>query len=364
LDGDLLTVVGANIMMVLVIGTGSIGRRHLANLIRLGIEVEAFSYRAEAASGEEIADLCLEVDGMTHKIYCYSQLDEALHSACNAIVIANQSALHLPVALMAAELGKALFIEKPLSVSLAYCAELQLLVQQKQLVVEAGFMLRAHPNLQWMKTYLAQGLLGEIFHVRAAVGQWLPDWRPQSDHRQGYGAQRAAGGGVIFDLIHELDLVHWLAGEVSEAQAMLRYVDCLQIETEAIAQINLRLVNGVLAQVHLDYVRPGYDRTLELVGRLGVLNWDYLNGTVTLSEGANAPQIVHQVAAGFSRNDLFLQHMQHFIQRIQQPQLSALSPLDDSILVLRSALACHQAAVSKRTVRSADVSLSFGPGDF
>ena len=175
----------------------------------------------------------------------------------NAVVIANSTDLHTGVALEAARRKKGLLIEKPLSTSLAGCDELQALTEPHSLVVEMGFMLRFHPNLVWIKHYLESNSLGELTFIRASVGQWLPDWRPGTDHRVGYSAFRTTGGGVIFDLIHELDLVHWLAGTVVSVTAMTRHVGSLNIETEAIAQIGLRLKSATSAQIHLDYVRPG-----------------------------------------------------------------------------------------------------------
>lgn len=325
-------------MKILVVGTGSIGKRHIANLLALGAEVLAYSYRQNAAP---------ELDARVQRV---TDLSAALASDMDGVVVANRTDQHMDVALLAAQHGKHLFLEKPLAVSLDHSAELLRLVQAQALVVEAGFMLRFHPNLQWLHAYLQRGELGEIMHARASVGQWLPDWRPGTDHRLGYGAFRATGGGVIFDLIHELDLVNWLLGPVADVTAMTRTVPALEIETEAVAQIGLRMVSGPLAQVHLDYVRPGYGRDMELVGRHGVLRWDYVPGTVWLERAGAAPVVAHQVPEGFERNTMFRQHMAHFLARIAQPTLPAASPLPDAIDVLRLALASHIASDERRHV--------------
>lgn len=284
-----------------------------------------------------------------------SQLDVFLESDIDAVVIANRTDQHIDVALQAARAGKHMFIEKPLAASMAGVNELVATVQQNGLVVEAGFMLHSHPNLLWIREQLAQGLLGEIWHIRAAVGQWLPDWRPGTDHRQGYGAFKALGGGVTFDLIHELDLVQWLLGPVADVTAMMRQAAALEIETEAVAQIGLQLASGALAQVHLDYLRPGYGREMEIVGRQGVLRWDYVQGAVTLDEAGQVPRVVHRVPVGFERNHLFLDHMRHFLQRLRSPTLPAISPLEESAAVLRVALAAHRSAQQRKHVCPLDL---------
>jgi predicted dehydrogenase len=329
-------------MKVLVVGTGSIGRRHIGNLLELGAEVHAFSHRGEAQS----------LDARVGRV---ADLDAALQDDFDAVVVANRTDQHMDVALKAARSGKHLFLEKPLAASLAGVDELQSLVRQHALVVEAGFMLRAHPNLLFIKDQLSRGVLGEVWHMRAAVGQWLPDWRPGTDHRQGYGAFRALGGGVTFDLIHELDLVQWLLGPVQDVTAMMRSADVLEIETEAVAQIGLQTASGALAQVHLDYLRPGYGREMEIVGRLGVLHWDYVGGVVSLETADAPPRELHRVPAGFVRNHLFLDHMRLFLQRLASPSTAALSPLPDAVAALRLALAAHRSADQRHHVRPSDL---------
>jgi len=327
-------------MKVLVVGTGSIGRRHIANLIDLGAEVAAFSYRA-ADSVPLSSDMGIRL---------VENLQEAIQDDFDGVVVANRTDLHMDVALEAARRKKSLFIEKPLSVSLVGCDELKALTSEHLLVVEAGFMLRLHPNLVWIKHYLSDGALGELMHLRASVGQWLPSWRPGTDHRTGYGAFRKTGGGVIFDLIHELDIVLWLAGKVVDVTAMARYVESLGIETEAIAQIGLRLESGALAQVHLDYVRLGYGRTLEIVGSLGTLSWDYTLGTVSLSRSDGLWDIVHRVPPGFERNAMFRAHMAHFLKRLSVPDLLPVSSLEDATNAVKIALACHRSVKERRCI--------------
>lgn len=329
-------------MKVLVVGTGSIGKRHIANLLQLGTQVLAYSYRPEAQALDPRVTRVLD-------------LPVALVSDIDAVVVANRTDLHMQVALQAAHAGKHLFLEKPLAASMAGVNELVTTARQKGLVVEAGFMLHSHPNLLWIRDFLAQGRLGEIWHLRAAVGQWLPDWRPGTDHRQGYGAFKALGGGVTFDLIHELDLVQWLLGPVQDVTAMMRQAPALEIETEAVAQIGLQLASGALAQVHLDYLRPGYGREMEIVGGQGVLRWDYVQGVVTLEQAGQAPLAVHRVPDGFVRNHLFFTHMRHFLQRLQSPYLPASSPLEEAVSALQVALAAHRSAEQRQNVRPSEL---------
>jgi len=318
-------------MNVLVVGSGSIGYRHILNLLALGMNVSVFSYTGKKSVHKDLIG----------KLHFYSSLSEAFKDQQDAVVIANSTEKHIDIAISAAENGMHLYIEKPLSNSLNRVDYLSDLITKNKLIVECGFMLRQHPNLQWIKTKINNLDFGEIMHIRACVGQWLPYWRPQTDHREGYGAFIAKGGGVIFDLVHEIDLVNWLAGPVADLVAMKRVVSCLEIETEAIAQIGLRMKSGILAQIHMDYVRPTYNRSMEVVCRNATLSWDYTNGTVYLEKPGIQKIIADQVPENFGRNTMFLSLMAHFISRLRNQKVEAISSFNDAVQVLRIALASH-----------------------
>lgn len=329
-------------MKVLVIGTGSIGRRHIANLVALDCNVYAFSYRGLSGVHRTHEEWPASVE-------LVDSIEDSELSTFDAIVIANSTHLHIELALRCARLNKPFFIEKPLSHDMDGVEELLRLVQGNQCIVEAGFMMRCHPNLQWIKSLLDEKYIGDIAYMRCAIGQWLPDWRPNSDYRDSYSAKRDSGGGVILDLIHELDLIQWLGGTVSEVNAMVAHWDNLEIETEAIAQIGVRTSNNILAQIHLDYVHPTYQRDFEIVGAKGAIYWDYTKGEAHCVMRKSDEERRHTLPEAFKRNDMFLSHMQHFLLRVQNNELPPISSLDDSVHALEVALAAHAAASQGRT---------------
>ena len=324
-------------MKFLVVGTGSIGSRHIANLKRLKQYVVAYSYRN---TGAKVLDC---------KTPLVSDLDEALNAA-DVVVIANQTHKHMELALKAAQLGKHLYIEKPLSHKLQGAQQLLDIVAQKQLKVCCGFMLRHHPNLLWIKQAIADNTIGKIYAARFIVGQWLPDWRPQSDYSQSYSAFYRRGGGVVFDLIHELDIAYWLLGCVDKVQAFTAKNTALAIETESVAQISLAFESGILAQLHLDYLRPNYQRKLEIIGAKGIIYWDYAKQQVWLEQRQQQPQLVQQLDQDFDRNQMFLDAMKNFIAAITE-QKPINSPLTDAVAVLKLALSAHQSATKQKIIQ-------------
>lgn len=329
---------------ILVVGSGSIGRRHIQNMLSLGALVSVFRHRGANAP-----------DSLPPAVKIIESLDDALNGSCDAVIVANRTDLHLVTAIAAASAGKHLFIEKPLSDSMRGVDELASRIATANIICEMGYMLRFHPNLQWIKKFLATQELGGIHYARAIVGQFLPDWRPDTDYRTCYSAFRSQGGGVIFDLVHDIDVITWLLGGVSEVATMTSSSAALEIETEAIAQINLRLRSGQLAQLHLDYLRPTYARSLEVVCDDGVLTWDYTEGTVSIERRNGKTEIAHRVPDGFSRNGMFLSHANHFLRRLKGEEETARASLADGIDSLRVALACHKSAESRMFVRPEEI---------
>ena len=318
---------------VLVVGTGSVGSRHIRNLQTLGVDVRAYRYQDELRG-----DLAAHHPGLI----IHTDLDQALDSDVDAVVVANRTDQHMHVALRAAQAGKHLFIEKPLSHDYLGSKELLALVHNQGLQVEIGFMLRRHPNLMWIEQALGSGAIGEVYTARSTVGQYLPDWRPDRDYRETYSAIKEWGGGVILDLTHELDYLVWWFGRVSDVAANAGRLSKLELDVEDVAQMLLKFETGVLAQVHLDYLRKRFHRSVEVVGSEGTLRWEYDAGSVHLLT-QEAEMLVHQVPANFDRNDMFLDHMRSFLGRISGTgRDEGVSNLEDGVHVMEIVLAAHR----------------------
>ncbi len=177
---------------VLVVGLGSIGIRHLANLRQLGCRhLGALRVRNKALHKP------IDLSGVSVHV----ELDDALRAGYDAVVVSNPTSEHVDV-------------EKPVSQALAGTDNLLETVRSKNLVAMVGCQLRFHPNLIAIKHWLEQGSAGRILSGRVDTGEFLPTWHPWEDYRESYAARRELGGGVILTLIHEVDYLYWLFGEL------------------------------------------------------------------------------------------------------------------------------------------------------
>lgn len=290
-------------MKFLIVGFGSIGRRHLRNLRALG-EQDILLYRTHHSTlpDDEIAGLVVE-----------SNLQAALAHHPEAVIIANPTALHLSAAIPAAMAGCSIFMEKPVSHTLEGLPELENALLRNQGRFLVGYQFRFHPGLQKIAALLAEQAIGRVVSVRGHWGEYLPGWHPWEDHRGGYAARRDLGGGVVNTLSHPLDYLRWLVGEITALQPFTTRVPELEIEVEGAAEILLQFANGALGSLHLDYIQRPAQHTLQIIGSQGTITWDNADGTARLFRAGDNDWQVFPVPQGFERNSMFIEELRHFI---------------------------------------------------
>lgn len=322
---------------ILIAGLGSIGRRHLKNLLRIG-QHELLGYRTRSAPVDDAPELPV-----------FTDLTKALSTHPDLVIVATPTARHLSVALPAARAGCHLYIEKPLSHSWDGVDELVKEIQGRGLLSMMGFDLRFDPGLCKVKELLEEGLIGRVVSLQAQVGQYLPDWHPWEDYRKGISASSEMGGGVILDLIHELDYVTWLLGPVSELACFAGHVSNLEIQTEDTAAILLQFENGAIGTVHLDYLQRTPSRTCRVIGEEGTILWDYHAQQVRWYK-AGKDEWEEFAYPNRQRNDRFLLEMKHVLACVagqEQPR----ADVTVGSRVLRLALAAKESALTGQRIR-------------
>ena len=324
-------------MKILIAGLGSIGRRHLRNLQDMNVgEFVLLRSRRATLPDDELADIPTEQD-----------LAEALRRhRPDAVVVSNPTALHLDIAIPAAQAGCHLLLEKPISHTMAGISTLTKIVEEKNLKVLVGFQFRFHPGLQRIKELLNNGTIGAVTSVHAQWGEYLPAWHPWEDYRVGYAAREDLGGGVLLTLCHPFDYLRWLIGEIQSVFAMDAQQGGLEISVEDTAHTMLRFENGALGFVHLDYIQRPSTHTLHITGQRGRILWDNADGGVHWSHGNTEIWQTEKMPTHFERNTLFLEEVKHFIACIEndtQPYVN----LIDGIAALQIVLAA-KASISQR----------------
>jgi len=320
--------------LILVSGFGSIGRRHLTNLIALRkSDTFVHSTGLGVIPKEGLGD-----------VRVLKNLDEALACRPDAIVVANPTSLHLDVALRAVQAGCHLFVEKPISNKIEGVDVLAKELDARKLACVVGFQYRFHPTLQKVKGWIDQGVIGRVVSAQAHWGEYLPDWHSWEDYRVSYSARNDLGGGVILTLCHPFDYLCWILGEVESVFAVGGHVSKLDLDVEDTVQVTLRFKSGVVGGVHLDYVQRPPRHTLSLVGQDGTIEWDGHSGIARVYDASHRTWDEAAPPPGFERNTMFLEEMTHFLNCIQGKE-QPICTLEDGERALKIALAAKRSIV-------------------
>ena len=323
----------------LIAGSGSIGRRHLDNLRRLGVADASFYRTGSRDPAAPVPRAPEEFD-----------LVAALERRPRAVFVCNPSSHHLELALAAARAGAHLLVEKPLAHRLEGTEELLRETRKRRLVALVGFQYRFHPALRQVKRWLQDRAVGEVVSARVHWGEHLPSWHPGEDWRASYAARAELGGGAVRTLCHPFDYLRWLLGEVDWVSAEVAS-GALGLDVEDTAHVTLRFVSGALASVSLDYLRRPRDHGLEIVGRRGRIVWSDTDGAAHLHPAEHGRATAFAPGHGFSRNSMFLDELRHFLDcldGVAQPSCT----LEDGVAALEIAVAALESARAGRRVRA------------
>ncbi|WP_298623528.1 Gfo/Idh/MocA family oxidoreductase [uncultured Legionella sp.] len=286
----------------LVIGSGSIARRHIANLKKLypGTAVACISASGRHVQPDEVgADVT------------YLDIKDTAQTYFKFAIVASPSPFHLHHATELLNRGIPVLIEKPLSNCLSTFAAYreQLITNQQKIGV--AYNLRYLTSAVYLKKLLEQKILGTLYSVFIDVGQYLPDWRPASDYRSNVSAQKKLGGGVLLELSHEIDYLTWLFGPFDNAFCNTRTTGALEIDVEDRVAAILSINNGLIAQLNMDFLQRAPTRVCKIVGEFGTLVWNLLNNSIELRKSKEQQETIFSDPE-YDYNRMYLDQLVHF----------------------------------------------------
>ena len=256
-----------------IVGYGSIGRRHAGVAKELFPDATISLFRS-SSSNPNI---------MGYNEYPISKLNEARFLGVEAAIIASPAPFHIPQARLVVAQDVPVLVEKPLSTKVSDAEAFAAFVNQKGVGCLIGFVLRHHPSVKFIKDKLLLGIIGEVLHARVVCGSYLPDWRSEGDFRESVSARRELGGGVIWELSHELDYIQYFLGAVDQVFAIQDETNSLGLGVPEAVQCVARLSRGGTVSIHLDFNSRNPARYMVVNGTLGELVWDVLSSRVTIT---------------------------------------------------------------------------------
>ena len=281
-------------MRVLVIGAGSIGRRHAENLGTLGMDADLISWRG----------------------YSAQMLAERLAAGdVQGVVIATATQIRLDLIAVCAAVDVPFYVEKPLAFDRGELARIATAAAPVAARSVVGFMMRYHPAFR----YLAAADLSDTFRFGFEIGHDVTQWRQNWRFSESYAA-KPVGGGVLLDLCHELDMAACLFPGLA-----LQGVDCLGHAAYPGVDVasQIRLTCGqATGEVAMDYLAPISTRRIALRGTEALYDFDLANGHYEI-RGKGAAILEFP----FNRNDMFLEAMTDFLALAQGKTPSAVEHL-------------------------------------
>jgi len=307
---------------ILILGVGSIGRRHARVLRKLGIS----DLRICDINNENLS-LCLS-EGPISKTY--KNFSSALDDNPDVVWVCTPPGLHISQTVKALEHGCHVFCEKPLSKSIKGTELLKktLLKTDKQFMV--GFCFRFHAGMMAAKQIINQGKIGTFYSGIFQMAENISVVRPD------YQSLFTLHEGGVFDLAHEIDLACWFAeSPVVEHQIMTGIVSELGFSVPDIANINLRFKNNIICNIHLNYFSQPRMRITMLMGSKGTIQvkfdkWESCEIS-TYTEDTNSWE-VKKIPT--ERDNMFIAEDKAFLQAIAG-QSSVTIPFEEAIKSLQ-----------------------------
>lgn len=287
----------------LVVGTGSIGKRHIFNLLQAGVQTAIFS-TGHTKTRFQDPRVVLSTDDW----------QEALSFAPHLAIVANPTALHVSTIEKLIDQDVYILVEKPLSNHIEDLDRLFANSPDVKKKIIVGYNFRFHAAIQFLKQTIADNIIGKISYIKCQVGQYLPDWHPGEDYREGYVARAELGGGVVRTLSHEIDYVDYLIGQpIREISCMTSNISDLEIDVEDTANILIRYEKSI-AEIHMDMVRRIPVRELVVYGDNGYLKWNDMKNTIHI-QTAEGEKVIWE--SGRNERDMsFIQELKALLNSV------------------------------------------------
>ena len=326
---------------VLVVGTGSVGKRHARNLLGLGCEVTCVDPRRDRLE-EALEEL--------GAVPVYPDLEAAFASGqrFDGVAVASPPAFHVEQCLAALHRGVPVLLEKPVSPDLASAARLQEAVHATSVPLLLGYTYRWWEPLFEVRRLLADEAVGELRYVRFDMSAHLADWHPWERYQDFFMSSAALGGGALLDESHWIDLMIWFFGMPESLVARVEKVSGLEIDADDMVDVLVHYPDGPRVSIHLDLIGRPHEKSIRFVGEGGSIHWSIDPNRVAVARGPAQDWL--DTDYDCERNDMFMGVAREFLQVIAgQPARTC--TVDDGVRVLSIVEAARESHASGRRIR-------------
>ena len=326
---------------ILILGTGSVGKRHAINLSSLGCTISCMDPRSDRL--EEVKQ---EID----VVRTYRSIEEAFSESSESIdgvIVASPPVFHVDQSIAALENEIPVLLEKPVSPDAASARRLFDVVKNTGIPLLLGYTWRWWPPLAKVRELLNQGVVGKLRYVQFMMSAHLADWHPWENYQDFFMASKALGGGALLDESHWLDLMLWFLGEPESLYAKVDRISNLEIDTDDNVDMVITYKDGLYVSIHLDiYGRP-HEKYIRFIGEEGTILWTADPNRVAV--GKECSQKWENYEYDCERNDMFVEVAKEFLSIINGTEVKTCS-INDGVRVLSLIDAVRQSSAEGLTI--------------
>ncbi|PZE20535.1 Gfo/Idh/MocA family protein [Paenibacillus xerothermodurans] len=317
------------VVRVGVVGAGGIGAEHLKHLHN--------NEYAELAAVCDIVQANAERAAAEFGAAAYSDFDEMLaKEQLDALFLCVPPFAHGHMEEKAAERGIHLFVEKPVGLDMETVERKRSAIESANIMVSTGYCLRHLDTIARAKQYLRDKKIAMVRAHRFGSFLPVPWWRDITK----------SGGQLVEQTTHNVDLMRYLAGDVTKVSADMALTvmdDVPGITIPDVYSVNLLFASGAVGHLDTSFVdQPDGRSSLEVIGRGFRV---FLEGTaLTIMENNHTVTYKNQVNVYKAQDDAFIQAVMS-----GNPD-SILAPYQEAVETLKVTLSAHDSAKSGSSV--------------
>ena len=314
-------------MNFLFFGLGSIGQRHLRNLIYLKKKSKIFAFRKKYSS-PLLNHKNEKITGNVEKKYNIISIKKLEffkknNITINAAFICNPSSMHVSTAEWCIKRNIPIFVEKPVATNKNDLEKIQKLIKSKKKYINVvGYQLRFNPLIKFIKKYcFEEEKLGKIYNCEIYHGEHVDNFHSYETYKNSYTSQKKLGGGVSLTQIHELDYLNYLYEGYSllDIKYISQKISKLKLDVEdnyvSIFKYKSKLKKNIsLAKITCSFLQVPKQRTIFISGEFGSLHADLNKSKIKILR-PKKKEIVKRF--NFHRNDIFISEVKNFLNLIE-----------------------------------------------
>lgn len=314
-----------------VVGLGRIGRLH-AEILKLKVS------NAELVAVSDVIESIARSVGERLSVKWYIEYERMLRDPkVEAVIISTPTFLHKDMIIKAAEEGKHIFVEKPLTVTTQEAKEVISAIRKYGVKLQVGYNRRFDYAYQKAKSDVDKGKIGRpIAFISIARDPGAPP---------GWAADPKLSGGIFLDMLsHDFDMARWImSSEIAEVYVIGGNYIFEEIKKKGdldVVSIVFKFENGVQGLIHGARKFPyGYELRTEVYGDEGVI---YVGSNIDNMYARGGKEgLIYHGAPWFEKRfyEAYVNELNEFIKAIledKEPPVTAI----DGLRVVEIAEAC------------------------